>query len=386
MFPDRVGRVVLDGVLDAEIYSAPASSGSIEDSDAVFDSFFAYCAKAGAPKCAIARKGDNAADIRTRVELDLNTLRQRPIIGVNPVHNTPSIVTWSQFQKAIFTVLYGPVRAFPGLAQLFQYLHTGDEESILLAMPQLHSLIRYEPYCNMQPASSFDSGDARFSILCIDKSRPINATVSRLQTYYEELANTSSFADVYMNVVLGCNGWPIKPVQLPLLWESFSTNAIKTSFPLLFVSNSYDPITPLRSGLKMAQKFDRAGFLEMQGEGHCSLAEISICTISKIRAYFREGTIPPAPRLGNGGNLRDGIWERCETDEWPWQPFTNATDAAARFAAEALDSEDQGEQILEAWKALQDHVGASEDLIGRPSPVFAREFYPKYASGDVPWL
>jgi len=34
MFPDRVGRVVLDGVVDADLYVSPMWSDSIRDADA----------------------------------------------------------------------------------------------------------------------------------------------------------------------------------------------------------------------------------------------------------------------------------------------------------------------------------------------------------------
>ena len=34
MFPDRVGRVVLDGVVDADLYVSPIWSDSLRDADA----------------------------------------------------------------------------------------------------------------------------------------------------------------------------------------------------------------------------------------------------------------------------------------------------------------------------------------------------------------
>jgi len=34
MFPDRVGRVILDGVVDADLYVSPIWSDSVRDADA----------------------------------------------------------------------------------------------------------------------------------------------------------------------------------------------------------------------------------------------------------------------------------------------------------------------------------------------------------------
>jgi hypothetical protein len=42
MFPDRVGRMVLDGVMDAVTARDPIFSENIRDADTVHDLFFNY--------------------------------------------------------------------------------------------------------------------------------------------------------------------------------------------------------------------------------------------------------------------------------------------------------------------------------------------------------
>ena len=88
---------------------------------------------------------------------------------------------------------------------------------------------------------------------------------------------------------------------------------IKTAFPVLFISNRADPVTPLYAGVKMAEKFVDAGLIEQESEGHCSISAVSKCTINKVRAYFIAGLVPPPPvKGGNGRELVDGKWDRCE--------------------------------------------------------------------------
>jgi len=68
MFPDKVGRVMLDGVVDADHYVEPAWMHSLRDTDEIYDSFFTYCLRAGV-SCAVFRRGDtDASDIKRRVE------------------------------------------------------------------------------------------------------------------------------------------------------------------------------------------------------------------------------------------------------------------------------------------------------------------------------
>lgn len=52
MFPDRVGRVILDGVVDSEEYYRGSWSGNMAQSDEAVESFFTYCHAAGPEKCA----------------------------------------------------------------------------------------------------------------------------------------------------------------------------------------------------------------------------------------------------------------------------------------------------------------------------------------------
>jgi TAP-like protein len=148
--------------------------------------------------------------------------------------------------------------------------------------------------------------------------------------------------------MIGCDGWTVPIKDPPMNWTDHPAHKpkpIKTSFPLLFISNTKDPVTPKAAGLAMAAKFKDAGFLEQKSEGHCSISSVSLCTIEKIRAYFRDGKVPASP---NGDS-----WEKCERDEEPWRPFDSEywmSDNAANYGADEV-------MVLArsgaAWKEMQ---------------------------------
>jgi len=55
----------------------------------------------------------------------------------------------------------------------------------------------------------------------------------------------SYFADVYMSFILTCDGFNIKNKGLTMNWDDNAKDKpdpIKTSFPILFLSNSADPV------------------------------------------------------------------------------------------------------------------------------------------------
>jgi hypothetical protein len=132
------------------------------------------------------------------------------------------------------------------------------------------------------------------------------------------MSSISSWSDVWMTLMVGCDAFGIETKDPPMRWDdnpAHKLKPIKTSFPLLFLSNSADPVTPLRAGVKMAKKFVDAGLIEQKSEGHCSISAASNCTVAKVRAYFSEGKVPPPPiQGGKGRELKDGKWDRCEAD------------------------------------------------------------------------
>jgi len=69
----------------------------------------------------------------------------------------------------------------------------------------------------------------------------------------------------------------------------------------------------------MARLFEDSGLIEQKSMGHCSISSVSTCTMRKVKAYFVDGKVPAHPIKGK--NLRDGKWERCEADEWPFHPY-----------------------------------------------------------------
>jgi hypothetical protein len=174
-------------------------------------------------------------------------------------------------------------------------------------------------------------------------------THAELFSQYKDLAATSQFADIWMSIMMQCNGWDISPPVVDP-WTTSSqdgpsgqTTQIDTANPILFLSNTYDPVTPLRAAVKMALKFKGAGLLEQLSQGHCTLATVSRCTAKVVREYVASGKMPPPP-TGVDGKFLEGEWTRCGVDEVPWGRMSVAK--AASWAVEERE-------MAEGWRELQ---------------------------------
>jgi len=250
------------------------------------------------------------------------------------------VVAYSDLKAILFATLYSPTATWTPIAIIWNLLSEGHDEIlqdlVLAPEPSLCGLtIPYWAYPT----------DALYAIMCSDKRYPLNETLPNLEARFEHMSNVSSFADVWMSLMAGCNSWGIQAVDPPMRWDDHPAHKrkpINTSFPVLFLSNKNDPVTPLSAAVAMARKFVDAGLTEQNSEGHCSTAAVSKCTINKLRAYFLLGKVPPHP-----SKLEEGEWEKCEADEWPFHPFIGDP-----YTAESEEARVEVERMI-AFKEMQ---------------------------------
>ncbi|XRM42152.1 hypothetical protein ABZX51_005381 [Aspergillus tubingensis] len=321
LFPDQVHRMVLDGVVDALGWYSGHLSTSFRDADLVVDSFLRYCHRAGYPRCAFADASANALPtdedeteaiscLQERLTDILADLKVTPLWTSQP---SPEIITYSDVKTLLKTALYAPNDLFPILATVLSDLEQGNASS----MATWKATLREE----IQPAHCLDSAcqssapcreacrygsriELTEGIACLDLSQKLLDITQKeySELYLQPVIECSywigdTFADFYMS----CASWKGKG---PGTFEG-PIGAQNMSTPILFVSNTLDPVTPLADAHAMSALFKRSVVLEQHAEGHCSYASRSLCTEHHIKTYFRAGELPP-----------EGT--RCETETHPF--------------------------------------------------------------------
>ncbi|KAI1155728.1 alpha/beta-hydrolase [Nemania diffusa] len=341
MFPDKVGRIVLDGVVHADHYVNPLWERSLVDADAIWDKFFIYCAETGS-LCNFYRTGDSAEDIKKRFSEMLSLLEEEPATVLLPDTNLPALVTASDVKKSVFFGgLYAPIVGFPIIAELLDHIVNG----------RLGEIAKGEGMVSLCGHVTLPvwPDDAMRGIACSDKRNKLNESVLELQHRFEKAASYSWFADVWFGVEpnIGCNGWEIESKDPPMRWGDHPVHKpalIETSFPILVLSNTLDPVTPLGDALVMTRKFANASIVEQDGVGHCTLSCVSSCTIAHLRAYLNDGVVPPPPKFKSNSS-NDGQWPTCKCPEKPW--------TSSSYAAE---------ESMSGASLTKDHIQAYEEL------------------------
>jgi pimeloyl-ACP methyl ester carboxylesterase len=262
MFPDKIERMVLDGVVDQEGYYTNDWTKNIADADKTLSIFLSHCLSAGPELCAF--HAPSIDELTARYEALHNRILTSP-----PVLPDNSTLTPATFEAVVHGMLYWP-HQYPLLAQALAGLESGEDLSAWI----------FEKAAEMGPiANAIRCGDAV----------PVLDSAEDLQAYDTKVRNaTKYFPGAIEGSRMFCRGWAVHP-------DNFNgpIGVSNTSYPLLIVGNTADPVTPLSAARNTADNlFPGARLLTYDIPGHTSIAMASNCVKDAFKAYFLNGTLP----------------------------------------------------------------------------------------------
>ncbi|KZM25588.1 uncharacterized protein EKO05_0001912 [Ascochyta rabiei] len=288
MFPDRVGRVVLDGVVNDYDYNHSLGNGSLVDNDKAMKSFYSYCLLAGVEACPLAENATTFTEIKDRIQKIVMSLYHNPFMLSSA--EGPEVFTYSDLRAAIFSTIYQPQISFPVLGNLLPQIEAGSGDLIDLLQGPFRDAHTISCGVNGSVTNpvSYTADVSTVAILCADGIDHQGSGIDEFVEYWEFLRNMSTTAgDVWAILKMKCMAWKIRPSHK--FEDEFGAS---TSNPVLFVSNTADPVTPLRSGRLMQSKFPNSALLINDQAGHCSFSVTNLCAYDRIKNYFQTGALP----------------------------------------------------------------------------------------------
>ncbi|KAJ7744113.1 TAP-like protein-domain-containing protein [Mycena metata] len=250
------------------------------DTDKSMDTFYSGCAQAGPQACAF--HAPTASQVAANLAALTASITAQPIAVLTP--QSHGILNYVFLRNAVLNALYDPYNLFAALAEGLAALASGNA-TLLYAQNEVPT---FECDCTV-PAPAFheNSFEAYMAIACGD-ALPVNDTLAQLQQFYEDGLKVSAFADVLSSTRVVSAGYKIHR-------EGRFTGPVgakNTSFPLLLVGNTFDPVTPHADAVKTSLLFPGSAVLTQDSVGHTTLVATSDCTFSYYRAYFVNGTLP----------------------------------------------------------------------------------------------
>jgi pimeloyl-ACP methyl ester carboxylesterase len=288
MFPERVSRLVIDGVVSLDTwYNKFSDYKELLDTDRAYAGFIEECFNAK-ENCALnsikKTSFGTASDMRRYIDNFIQKLEEEPI----PVYlsNTRygAVTRENVVTNGILPALYQPVPAWSKLAKNLANLVKGNATQAFI------------DYSTLWYASFITDDSTKFVVMNDNRKTGSEAPIHGIKAivnYTLSLERPSMLMSRYLgSAAFDRAGWSIPTTHkfLPHYYPEYPR--VKTAKPILILSNTYDPVCPLKSAQKAFSSFEGAGFVEQKSYGHCTPSMPSLCTAKHVRRYFHDGLLP----------------------------------------------------------------------------------------------
>lgn len=270
MFPTRVGRFVLDGVLPASLDRDEVLHGQAVAFEVALRRFVTACITD--EDCPLPRDVDQGV---ARIQQFLADLDQNPLPGIGERKLTEALGA-----NAVLSYLYFPPDDWLVLEYGLSEAFRGDG-SVLMDM--LDERLQRNPDGTFQG----NGNEAFYAVSCLDSPSPGGVEHAR-ELGARWASDAPTFGTYLAWSGLPCYQWPAGSAApsdpQPIVAEGAG--------PILVVSTRFDPATPYDWGVQVADELADARLLSYEGDGHTAYLSGSTCIDKAVDAYLLRGQLP----------------------------------------------------------------------------------------------
>lgn len=268
LFPERAGRMVLDGAVDVGASSRDLSLGQAEGFERALRAYVQNCVDVS-DDCFLGDSVDagtaRIAEFLDQVDaqpLDTDTDRQLQ------VGNAFYGIVLPLYSRDYWTILSAALKeAFDG---------NGTQ---LLMLADLYASR------NADGTYADNSSEAIIAINCLDD--PWSVPAARVPSEFDAFEQASpTFGRVFAWGLTGCGGFDY-PAAEPLP-DTIGVGAD----PILVVGTTRDPATPYEWSEALAEQLDSGVLLSRDGDGHTAYMSGNTCIDETIDSYLIDGEVP----------------------------------------------------------------------------------------------
>ena len=272
LHPDRIDKMVLDGVIDANQSWYVGNLKQDPAFEKVIKKFFAWMARAPRDY----RMGRTGAEVYDSYRALLRKLSRKPQQGVGPAELADAILgagynvySWPDTAAALSAAAHGRIRPIK------------------------------EAYRADNPVGKgADNGYAMYlATQCTDNPWPADwATWAKDNKAMNERAPYLTWANAWFN--MPCRTWPAPAAQEVAIDGSVFTGK------LLLISETFDAATPFKGALAARKLFPTASLIEgVKGTTHAASLYGVACVDNRIARYLETGKAPKRKR-GNRSDVK----------------------------------------------------------------------------------
>ena len=267
LYPDHVGRVVLDGAIDPSSSDAEVTEAQAVGFEQALRAYLEDC-MTGTDCPFEGTVDDGMAEVgRLLASVDASPLRATDgrMVGAD------TLLT------AIIYPLYS-AESWPYLSQMFESVMFGEADLALSFADGYYGR-------NEDGTYKDNSAESFRAINCLDYTYQADVAVMR-----EKAAAISAAAPTigpYFGYGdLGCVNWPYQSDR-----ERAEIHA-EGAAPILVVGTTGDPATPYEWAVALADQLDSGVLVSYEGEGHTAYNKSNACVSDAVEGFLIDGTVP----------------------------------------------------------------------------------------------
>ncbi|WP_246159883.1 alpha/beta hydrolase [Microbacterium rhizomatis] len=265
LFPERVGRMVLDGALDPSISSTDVSTIQAIGFESALRAYMADCLTTS--NCPFSGSVDEAMT-------DLGTLLAS--YDRTPVATSDGrMVGADTLTTAIVAALYSQ-DSWPYLTTALSDALQGNAE-VALQLADFYNSRENGAYTD-------NSTEAFRAYNCMDYPR--DTTQAEKDASDAKIAAEAPTIAPYWSGPDPCDVWPYQPTGVR---EKITADG---AAPIVVIGTTNDPATPYEWSVALADQLSSGVLITRVGEGHTGYNKGNSCVDSAVESYFIDGTVP----------------------------------------------------------------------------------------------
>jgi pimeloyl-ACP methyl ester carboxylesterase len=269
LFPNKIGRVVLDGAVDPTISNLEQTKTQALGFDNALKAFLTNC---------LSRKDCPLHGTLQQATDQLTNIWQHAATNPLPLSNKKDrrTVTESLLVIGTASALYDSEEGWPDLRKAISEAIAGNGDGYI----QLADLYTGRQSDGTYPNNEFDSGAI---IDCLDFAD--NRTPQQIRKDGAEVEKVAPIFGPY----IAYSGLTCKYFTTPKPVEVKKT---KTNAPIVIIGTTGDPATPYAWAKGLSKLLINSDLLTFVGDGHTGQGRGNACIDDAVDAYFLRGTLP----------------------------------------------------------------------------------------------
>lgn len=266
-FPDKVGRMVLDGAISPIVSSTDQNLTQAIAFDRALNAFTTDCYTKS--NCVLRQP---PATAREQFISLFKSAAAKPLTS-----NKGRMVTESLVVLGTAAALYDRVTGWPQLREAFKQAQSGAGDGFL-------SLA--DSYAQRNPDGTYSTNetDAQFVIDCLDWKGL--RTTAEMESEAKVFALQAPVFGPYLAYSgLACQFFPKLTIASPVIKKISTT-------PIIIVGTTRDPATPYRWALDLHATILHSRLISLNGDGHTGYGRGSLCVDSAVNHYLLMGATP----------------------------------------------------------------------------------------------